>query len=158
MTSTRTLRWVIGGSVLAVVAAVILVMAVRLTQSSSTDITDLDVGDCFQLDPDDDGSLDLVDVIDCGDPHDAEVVAIDDLNPGGDQPYPDDDALFGLADARCATLPDDPRFGIVAIAPTETSWEARRGRMVCVAVPYGGGQATDAYDPTFDPASATADV
>jgi len=152
MTSTRTLRGVIGVSVLAVVAALILIMAVRITQSSSTDITDLDVGDCFQLDPDDDGSIDLVDVIDCDEPHDAEVVMVDDLNPDGDRPYPDDDTLFGLADARCATVPDDPRFGIIAIAPTEASWEARRGRMVCVAVPYGGDRATDTYDPAIDAA------
>ena len=36
----------------------------------------------------------LVDVIDCSDPHDAEVVATGRLNPGRDRAYPSDDELF----------------------------------------------------------------
>ena len=141
----RGLRWALAGVVLAGVAGVVLAMAVRLTSSSSSDITDLEVGTCFDLEPDDDGTVGVVEVIDCADPHTAEVVGVDELNPDGDRPYPPDDELFALADARCADIPPDPRFGILAVAPTEATWEARSGRVVCVALVFGEGEVSGRY-------------
>ena len=137
MTAGRAARWAVVGVALASVATLILVMAIRLASSNSTDVTDLDVGDCFVIEAAADGSIDPVDVIDCDDPHDAEVVAVADLNPDGDLEYPTETELFELADAACAVVDPDERFGILPIAPTASTWEARAGRVVCVAVPYG---------------------
>ncbi len=141
----RALWWGVAAVILFGVAAIIVGVAVGELSSGTSDVTDLDVGDCFDLDPDDDGSVDLVDVVDCDEPHNAEVVAVADLNPDGDLPYPSDAELFPLADRRCADVPPDPRFGVLAVAPTAATWEARRGRVVCVALVYGDGRVTGRY-------------
>ena len=80
-------------------------------------------------------AIDLIEVIDCAAPHTAPVVAVGDLNPDRDLPYPDDAALFGLADERCLDVPDDPRFGVLPIVPTESTWNGRDG--VGRAMPAG---------------------
>ncbi|MCB0965859.1 MAG: septum formation family protein [Ilumatobacter sp.] len=141
----RVARWILVGAVLGGVAIAIIAMVVALASNPTSDITDLEVGDCFDLDPEADGSVGLVDVVDCDESHNAEVVAVDELNPDGDQPYPDDDALFALAEARCADVPPDPRFGVLAVAPTLATWEARAGRVVCVALVYGDEEVTGRY-------------
>jgi hypothetical protein len=145
MTTTRLARWLVVGVALTAVATLILVMAIQLASSNSTDVTDLDVGDCFVIEADEDGTIEPVDVIDCTDPHDAEVVAVADLNPDGDLEYPVDEVLFAQADAACASVAPDPRFGILPIAPTASSWEARAGRVVCLAVAYGDQLVTVRY-------------
>lgn len=124
-----------------VTAIVIGIGVVQLARSDATDVTDLDVGECFSLGDavSDDGSIDLVEPFGCDRPHDAQVVAIGDLNPEGDRDYPTDDALFAAVDARCATVDRDVRFGLVPIAPTEATWNGRDGRFVCVALVIGGG-------------------
>lgn len=141
---------VLAGVVLFGVAAVVVAIALSELSSDTSDITDLEVGDCFDLEPDDDGSVGLVDVVDCGEPHNAEVVATVDLNPDGDLRYPSDDELFPLAEQRCADVPPDPRFGVIAVAPTEATWDARDGRVVCVALVYGDGTVTSPYGATTD--------
>jgi hypothetical protein len=142
---SRSLRWALMLLVLAAMVVVVVVVLAQLLPDSRTDVTDLDVGDCFVLDPDESGAVDLVDVVGCMSPHDAEVVLVTDLNPTGDAPYPDDDALFALAEARCDELPVDPAFGVVAIAPTAATWEGRAGRSLCVAVAYGDELVTVPY-------------
>jgi hypothetical protein len=137
MTPTRGARWFLVGAVLAAVATLILVMAVQLARSDRTDVTDLEVGDCFVIEADPDGTVAPVDVIDCDEQHDAEVVAVADLNPDGSSPYPDDEELFELADSACSDIELDPRFAILPIAPTRPTWDARSGRTVCLAVAYG---------------------
>ena len=138
--------WALGGLVLVAVAAIVIAIAVGELSNDTSDVTDLEVGDCFDFDPDDDGAVGLVDVVDCDEPHNAEVVAVADLNPDGDLPYPQDDALFPMAQQPCDSVPPDPRFGVLAVAPTEATWEARDGRVVCVALVYGNGRVSDRYE------------
>lgn len=143
----RTLGIAAGLGVL--VVAAVLAIATVLSLSNETSWTDLEPGDCFDLaGAIGDGSeglaaLDSIDTISCDEPHDAEAVAVGDLDPAGDRPYPDDDALFAEIDRACASLVpasvDGRRFGIVPIAPDERTWEERQGRFVCVAVVIGGG-------------------
>jgi hypothetical protein len=137
MTSGRVIRWLVVGLALAAVATLILVMAIQLAGANNTDVTDLDVGDCFVIEADADGTVAPVDVIDCGEPHDAEVLAVADLNPDGDLDYPADEQLFALADVACVGLDPDTVYAILPIAPTASTWEARAGRVICLAVPYG---------------------
>lgn len=134
---------------LGTVVVVGVLVIVALTRSSGTSIFDLDVGDCFDLPIGDDATAEVaveaVDVIDCGDPHEAEVVLIGALNPARDRPYPADDDLFAEIDARCGEIVGDGAlegFGVVPIAPNERSWEPFDGGFLCVALPFGGGSVT----------------
>lgn len=125
-----------------VVTAALAVMAVLLSAANTTSWTDLGVGDCFDLagaldDGDGEvGSVLAVDTVSCDEPHDAEVVLVGELAADG-EPYPSDDELFDLVDARCATWvapPGASGFGLLPIAPDETTWNDRSGRFACVAV------------------------
>ena len=146
----RALGWALAATALFGLAALVLVLAVGALSSDTADVTDLDVGDCFDLAPDDEGAVGLVDVIDCDELHNAEVVAIAELNPTGDQPYPADDELFAIADAACSGVQPDPRFGVLAVAPTEATWDGRRGRVICVALVYGDGETDLPYGSPSD--------
>ena len=144
------------GLALIATAAAIAVLGVGLvalvTSTSKTALLDLEVGECFVLPGSDgadaaSGDVDVVatvDVVDCDEPHDAEVVGVGDLNPDGDLDYPPDQELFAIVDRRCAAVDDPPtdRFGVVPIAPTERSWSSLDGRFLCIAVPFGGGMVT----------------
>jgi hypothetical protein len=127
------------------VAASVALIVVVLSGQNTTSWTELDTGDCFDLagaiaDADGDlASVFGVDPVACGDPHDAEVVGVGSLNPSGDRPYPDDDALFAEVEARCSGIALDERFAILPIVPDERTWDGRTGRYVCVAVVIGGG-------------------
>lgn len=140
------IRWAVAAVALGAVVVVILVMAVRLASDSTTDVTDLEIGECVDLDLEPDSGSDvadvgLVDVVDCGDPHNAQVLATGDLNPDGGRGYPADAELFAETDAACGRAtggPSDDRFGVLPIAPTAATWQARSGRFVCMAVTFGG--------------------
>ncbi|WTJ79308.1 DUF4190 domain-containing protein [Kitasatospora sp. NBC_01539] len=69
------------------------------TQSGRTEVFELRNGDCF-LDPGGDTEDDVrdVEVVSCGEPHDAEVYGIADL---GTTSYKDEAALVADADSRC---------------------------------------------------------
>lgn len=143
----RTLGVVLGVGVLVLVA--VLAFATVLSVSNETSWTELEAGECFDLAgavADADGDLAAVfavDTLDCDDPHDAEVVAVGELNPDGDLPYPSDDELFDQVDRECRSLVpvsvDPMTFGIVPIAPDESTWTDRNGRFACIAVVVGGG-------------------
>lgn len=146
----RTVGLVAGFVVL--VATAVLAVAAVLSVSNETSWTDLDVGDCFDLAgaiDDADGDLAAVmgvDTMSCDEPHDAEVVAVGELNAAGEREYPDDAQLFAEIDDACSGLVpaqvDPTTFGIVPIAPDERTWEGRGGRFACVAVVVGGGTVT----------------
>jgi len=140
-----SVRWSL--ALVAVLAAALGVLGVivAVTVLSGTDVTsvgDLDMGDCFDVPFDgDDERVEAVEVFGCTEPHEAEVVAVGELNPDRDLPYPPDADLFAQIDRRCAALAGEvtDRFGLLPIAPEEASWEPLAGRFVCVAIPYGGG-------------------
>lgn len=118
------------------------------TSSNETLVLDLEVGDCFDLDlGPDDTEIGIVTTVGCDQPHEAEVVALGELASDGATERPDDDALFTLVDARCATALAEraallERFGILPVAADERTWDTSDGRYVCVAIPYGGGTTT----------------
>lgn len=142
--------WVVGlvAAVAIVVVAAVGVIAV-ITSDDQVAIVDLDVGDCFDLpdeaddEADDDGELRSVPLVDCAEPHLAEVVAAGELNTGND-PYPSDEELFARVDDACraAEVVDSGAFGLLPIAPTLELWESFDGRYLCVAIPFGGDPVT----------------
>lgn len=142
------MRWVLT-LMGALVAAVAVGVVVLVATSSSDDVLvlDLEAGDCFDLGPDVDEVIRTVEVIECDDAHEAEVVATGRLDDSGDVERPADPELFALVDARCATALAGrsallERFGILPIAADEASWASYDGAFVCVAIPYGGGTTT----------------
>jgi hypothetical protein len=137
--------WVFG--VIAAVAFVVVIgvgVIVAITSGDDTAIVDLEVGDCFDL-PDEaaGGEIRSVPLVDCAQPHLAEVVATGELN-ADDDPYPDDEELFARVDEACraAEVVESDAFGLLPIAPTRELWESFDGRFLCVAIPFGGDPVT----------------
>ena len=140
------------GWIVALMAAVLLAVGlavaalVLLSPGDDTLVLDLDAGDCFQV-PDDiaEATIAQVDTFNCSKPHEAEVFATGELNPGRDEPYPaDTQQMFARVDRQCAAvLAERPdlveRFGVLPVVADEQSWSSYRGRYVCIAIPYGGG-------------------
>ncbi len=129
---------------LAVVVLGVAVIAVVAGSSGSTPLVELEVGDCFDLPADgSDDTVAEVDLIDCEEPHLAEVVFAGSLNEG-DDPYPPDDELFAAVELACrrADVVASDDYGLLPIAPTPELWASFDGRFLCVAVPFGGQPVT----------------
>ena len=76
--------WIVGLMAAVLVAIGLAVAAVvLLSPGDDTLVLDLDSGDCFEV-PDDiaDATIAEVDTIDCAKPHEAEVFATGELEPG----------------------------------------------------------------------------
>jgi len=140
----------LGVAVIAAVALGVLLLVVA-TSSDETLVLDLEPGECFDLAADDGAdAIGTVETTPCDEPHEAEAVAVGELNPADaaeDVPRPADDVLFEQVDARCAAALDGrtgllARFGILPVVADEASWDEYDGRYVCVAIPYGGGTTT----------------
>lgn len=137
----------LGAAIVAAIALGVLLLVVA-TSSGETLVLDLEPGECFDL-ADDDGSdaIGTVETAPCDEPHEAEAVAVGELDPADGAeavPRPVDDVLFEQVDARCAAALADradllERFGILPVVADEASWDEYDGRYVCVAIPYGGG-------------------
>ncbi|MFW2334662.1 hypothetical protein [Ilumatobacter sp.] len=129
---------------LAVVVLGVAVIAVVAGSGGSTPLVELEVGDCFDLPADgSDDTVAEVDLIDCEEPHLAEVVFVGSLNEG-DDPYPPDDELFAAVELACrrADVVASDAYGLLPIAPTPELWASFDGRFLCVAVPFGGQPVT----------------
>lgn len=129
---------------LAVVVLGVAVIAVVAGSGGSTPLVELEVGDCFDLPADgSDDTVADVDLIDCEEPHLAEVVFVGSLNEG-DDPYPPDDELFAAVELACrrADVVASDAYGLLPIAPTPELWASFDGRFLCVAVPFGGQPVT----------------
>lgn len=132
---------------LVVTAAVMLLglgVALILSRQGGDYIFDLEVGQCFDeptaWSTGEGADVVTVDVVDCDDLHDAEVVGVGLLNADGSSEYPPDDELFASIDDRCAQIEGLPadRFGFLPVAPSVATWQTLDGRYLCVAIPYGG--------------------
>lgn len=105
-------------------------------------------GDCFDAgELADDGSL-LVNlrVIECDEPHQAEVVAVEDLEAASDDAFPGDEARDASAQELCTPIVESFLGGPLAessllllwLAPTEETWADGDREVVCViAAPDG---------------------
>jgi hypothetical protein len=139
----RSATWILG--LLAVVAVIVAVgiMAIILATGNATSVAELDPGDCWSISVDGSDRLETVDLVDCDAPHTAEVVFVGHLNLDRDRPYPGGTDLTEEVDRRCRSFDVDSidrldDFGLLPVAPDESSWEMFQGRFVCVAIPFGG--------------------
>lgn len=112
----------------------------QISARGSIALTDLKVGDCFDgIDGiEEDENTTHVTAVPCGQPHDAQVLAIETLPGGG---YPGDQRVTQLAGQRCdagvGKRLAQSRFAAKAdlyyFQPTSTSWRLGDHTVQCVA-------------------------
>jgi hypothetical protein len=146
--------WIMGLIGLLAGGAFIAAAASGAFDDGETAVFDLDAGDCvnFDFNPESDRTVEVttVDVVDCDDAHEAEVMFLDELNPGGGLPYPSNDELFADIDAQCTQrAPQEVASGVdlsdyasFTVAPNEDTWDDDDGPFACFAVRAGGRTTT----------------
>lgn len=112
---------------------------------------DLQVGDCF------DQPTEAVDVITevqhrpCSDPHDAEVIVVQDYPAASDTAYPSDAAMEGFHVAHCVpafnsytgrVYDDEPELYVGLYQPTEDVWREGDHEITCFIYRYNGAKLT----------------
>jgi hypothetical protein len=130
--------WIMGIIGLLVGGAFIAAAASGAFDDGTTAVFELETGDCvnFDFNPDTERIVEVsaVDVVDCDEDHEAEVIRLGELNPNGDRDYPPNNELFEESYAGCGR--DDPT-DIFSVAPNEDSWEDDGGPFVCFELSQG---------------------
>lgn len=120
-------------------------------------LDDLVPGDCLVQVPN--TAAGLVETVDCGLAHRAEVYAVHDADGG---PFPGSDQLGAEAALRCVALyeayagePIDPTTdrALAEIVPSEASWADGDRHVVCLALPPAGASAEGSIAATPGPGS-----
>lgn len=115
------------------------------TTPGQVSVFDLDVGDCFTAEPTDgtgEPVVTVVRLVECDDPHLAEVVHVGDLDAGPDDPFPGIDARDEAAQEMCQPAFESyvgielaaSDLGLLWLAPSEESWDEEGDRGVTCAV------------------------
>jgi hypothetical protein len=146
--------WIMGVIGLLAGGAFIAASASGAFDDGETAVFDLESGDCvnFDFNPETDRIIEVttVEVVDCDEPHEGEVIFLDELNPDGDRPYPSNDDLFTEIETACASRALDEvapgvdltEYNSFTVAPNEDNWDDDNGPFVCFAVSGGGGTTT----------------
>ena len=129
-----------------VIATIVLTEATRsasgeISGRGDISVEDLRLGDC--LNNLEEGTQLSVPAVPCAEPHEAQVYAVTDLEPG---PYPGDEMITAETERRCLDLmktdfPDafaDESVQVFFFHPTSASWAQGDQEIVCVAL-YGDG-------------------
>jgi hypothetical protein len=110
----------------------------------SVSVFDLDTGDCIlSLSV---GEVSSIDLVDCGQPHDAEVFGTVELEDPEDAPYPGNEEIVTRVNDLCTDLfddyvgvpPDESELTIDGIYPVEESWRFGDREGVCYAYDNDG--------------------
>lgn len=121
----------------------------NVTEGGDVGASALQVGDCITSQTgssDEEEEVDQIPVVPCAEPHTAEVYATFDLPGGGD--YPGKAEVGRLSEAGCVgdrftayigLSYTKSEIGLIAIYPTEDSWEGLDDReVVCMAAETDG--------------------
>lgn len=107
--------------------------------------TSIDVGDCIDsLPPEGTVVVDDLDTIDCAVPHEAQVIAMGNLNPGSD-PFPGDTAVAVLVEERCLDAfrtfvgmeYAQSVLEVFYVQPSELGWKIVDGEYTCMVYEPG---------------------
>jgi hypothetical protein len=139
----RRQRLSIGVGMLVLIVAVLATLAITAKGNEETSVADIEVGQCFTGDAND------LDVVDCAEPHAAELFAV---APAADAsvPYPGVDQARTDGGNACAlqlAAYYGAETGVAAanglelspIAPTQEQWDAGETETYCLAVDADGG-------------------
>lgn len=109
----------------------------QITSAGSMNVTELVVGDCFDLEDDEATQVENVNAKPCSEPHVYEVYHVSDL-PAGD--YPAEREISSIADSRCLAA-FQPYVGLdyassvlyyTYLTPTPDGWEQGDHTIQCV--------------------------
>jgi Domain of unknown function (DUF4190) len=128
--------WVMGVVGLLVGAGFWVLGASGALDDGKTGVFDVEAGDCVTFDfdlveseiPDE---ITTVEVVDCDEPHDAEVIRQGELNPDEDRDYPSNEVLIDESLTACGR---EDAFNIFTIVPNEASWDQQGGPYVCFEI------------------------
>lgn len=121
-----------------------------LVSSGTLQVTDLQVGDCFDsaIDETVGETVEVqgVDAIPCGEPHRNQVYAITELPDGSDAPFPGDDAAFESSGLLCLETFDDfvglayeeSVLDISVVYPSADTWGRGDREVVCAVYDPAG--------------------
>jgi len=115
-------------------ATILLVTAV-VVAACTPRVLELDVGTCFD-DPSTLESVSDVPLRDCSDPHDNEVIALDQM---GATTYPGDDTVTSISRETCIRVFDgymgvpylDSPYEVGWLSPTSESWAVGDREIIC---------------------------
>jgi len=114
-----------------------LVLGVLLLAACGGTILTLDVGTCFN-DPESFAEVDDVPIVDCGEPHDNEVIANQDLT-GSDFPGQEQvdnrasQICFDSFSAYVGISYEESIYEIGWLAPSDESWDVGDREVICFA-------------------------
>ncbi|MDP2291167.1 MAG: DUF4190 domain-containing protein [Actinomycetota bacterium] len=138
--------WILG--TLGIVGFGVFAWAVA-TERIETDIdpatTSIDVGDCVEsLPPEGIVVVDDLDTVDCAVPHEAQVIAMGNLNPGS-EPFPGDNEVAVLVEERCLEAfaefvgmeYSQSVLEVFYVQPNELGWKIVDGEYTCMVYEPG---------------------
>lgn len=120
-------------------------------------VFELAVGDCFdlaQVDSDDGLQITTVTLVDCDEPHRAQVFAIEQLEAAAGEPFPGTEARDETAQELCTTGFEDyvgvsvaeSELVMMWLAPTEESWEEDDREVLCAVAASDDEQLTESVE------------
>ena len=116
-----------------------------------TDLDEVAVGDCINVDAIDGEAIRGLPTVDCAELHEGEVYFVGQLNSDRDRDYPGDDVASDEAVGRCAgdlftefvgTEYADSEFDIYYIYPQRAQWSKTRGTFLCIVYSLDGATLT----------------
>jgi hypothetical protein len=130
--------WIMGFVGLVVGGLFVAAAVTGVFDEGETPVFELESGECVNFDFNTDSEILIevrtVDVVDCDEEHEAEVIGVGDLNPTGDRDYPSNDELFAEISAACGR---GDLSRIFTVAPDEDVWEDDNGPFVCFEISQG---------------------
>jgi hypothetical protein len=137
--------WILGAVGVALFAVFVTLAATGVIEDDEIDVTDLDPGDCVELDV---GAEEIRELprTECDEPHDGEVYLVDDVQLDREE-YPGLSAIAAEIDERCTGEAFEDYVGTPYLRselaysylyPVESGWERGDREFVCVAVEADG--------------------
>ena len=131
-----------------IAAASTLLLGLLLTACQQS-VFDLEIGQCINVPTS--GEVSTAEVVECSEPHDAEVFALPQHPAGADEPFPGTTEIGEFADTECLAA-FEPYVGtdyqssalfFSALQPTQETWDQADDREVaCLLVGENGAQLT----------------
>lgn len=122
----------------------------QVTKEGALTVFDLKEGDCFDNAPADDKEVETVKAVPCGQPHDAEVLALITMTTTS-ATYPGTDKVAAEVEQLCVDKVGDrldrskitDRLDMLYFYPTAESWKQKDRGGTCVAAANDNGKLTE---------------
>ena len=140
--------WILGIVGLVVGAGFWALAATGAFDDDGVALDELEVGMCATV-SDLDDEVTSIPVVECDEPHDAEVIGLGEANPGGGGEYPGIVEVNEIVNAECVEdfadyvgADPDSELAPTFVFPNEENWTEADGNYVCFAYTQGGDELT----------------